>query len=164
MNIDRGRMPPFSTFKAAWRMLMDALGGPVAVDRADITRVGSARLSTYGLVHESAFAPCDVLFEVERAVIEVGGRPEFLMAYADALGFVAVPKAAFEKPVETIDQSIGPASQAFGETLMKVGAAMMDGIVTPSEAKEILPTVQRATAEICELQEALAARAAKGGR
>jgi hypothetical protein len=164
MTQDRGRTLPFSGFKAAWRLLLDALGGVSAVERADITRGSASLLSRYGQVHESVFPPCDILFDIEKAVVEAGGRPEFLHAYADALGFVAVPKAAIEQPAETIDQSIGPASQAFGETLMKVGAAMMDGIVSPAEAKDLLPTVQRATAEICELQEAIAARAAKGGR
>jgi hypothetical protein len=164
MNQDRGRTLPFSSFKAAWRMLLDTLGGVSAVERADITRGSASLLSRYGQVHESAFTPIDIMYEIEMAVVEAGGRPEFLMAYADALGFVAVPKATMENPLPVLDTAAVEAIGAVGQMASAFYEAAKDGVITPKEAEGLAAVGQRAGAEVHEFTEAAKARAAKGAR
>jgi hypothetical protein len=164
MNQDRGRTLPFSGFKAAWRTLLDTLGGVSAVERADITRGSASLLSRYGQVHESAFTPIDIMYEIEKAVVEAGGRPEFLMAYADALGFVAVPKAAMENPLPVLDTAAVEAIGAVGQMASAFYEAAKDGVITPKEAECLATVGQKAGAEVHEFTEAAKARAAKGGR
>lgn len=164
MNVERGRMLPFSGFKAAWRLLLDALGGVAAVERADITRGSVSLLSRYGQVHESAFTPIDIMFEIEKAVVDAGGRPEFLMAYADALGFVAVPKAALENPLPVLDTAAVEAIGAVGQMASAFYEAAKDGVITPKEAENLAAVGQKAGAEVHEFTEAAKARATRGGR
>lgn len=164
MNVERGRTLPFSGFKAAWRLLLDTLGGVAAVERADITRGSASLLSRYGQVHESAFTPIDIMYEIEKAVVEAGGRPEFLYAYADALGFAVAPKAALENPVPVLDQAAVEAIGALGQVASAFHEAAKDGVITPKEAESLAVVGQRAEAEIHEFTEAAKARAAKGGR
>lgn len=163
MNVDAGRTPPFSTFKAAWRHLIDALGGGAEVDRAGITRVGKTRLSNYGLIHDPSFAPADDLYRVEKAVVDAGGRPEFLHAYAEALGYVVVHKGAIENPVPVLDQAAVDAIGALGQIASAFHEAAKDGVITPREAEELATVGQRAGAEVHEFTEAAKARASKGG-
>jgi len=164
MNVERGRMLPFSGFKAAWRLLLDTLGGVAAVERADITRGSASLLSRYGQVHESAFTPIDIMYEIERAVVDAGGRPEFLMAYADALGFVAVPKAAVENPLPVLDTAAVEAIGAVGQMASAFYEAAKDGVITPKEAENLAAVGQKAGAEVHEFTEAAKARATRGGR
>ncbi|MBA1157791.1 phage regulatory CII family protein [Microvirga mediterraneensis] len=164
MSQDRGRILPFSGFKAAWRMLLDTLGGVSAVERADLTRGSASLLSRYGQVHESVFTPIDIMYEIEKAVVDAGGRPEFLMAYADALGFVAVPKAAVENPLPVLDTAAVEAIGAVGQMASAFYEAAKDGVITPKEAENLAAVGQKAGAEVHEFTEAAKARAAKGGR
>ncbi|GGC90620.1 phage regulatory CII family protein [Chelatococcus reniformis] len=165
MNVeDRGRTLPFSQFKAAWRELLNALGGGTAVDRAGITRVGPALLSRYGLVHETAYPPADVLYEVEAATVAAGGAPAFLHAYADALGYVAIPKEAIDQPLQTLHDGAAPVMRDVGELLFKMGVAMRDGAVSAVEAEDMIPEARDACMETHKVLEGLKARARKGRR
>ncbi|KLK91397.1 hypothetical protein AA309_20050 [Microvirga vignae] len=163
MTQERGRTLPFSGFKAAWRMLLDTLGGVSAVERAGITRGSASLLSRYGQVHESAFTPVDIMYEIEKAVVEAGGRPEFLFAYADALGFAVAPKAALENPMPVLDHAAVEAIGALGRVASAFHEAARDGVITPREAEGLATIGSRAEAEIHEFTEAAKARAAKGG-
>ncbi|MEZ0169907.1 hypothetical protein [Microvirga sp. TS319] len=162
MNIERGRMLPYSGLKATWRSLLATLGGGAAVERAEITRGGDSLLSRYGLPHETVFAPVDVMLDIEKAVVEMGGRPEFLHAYADALGFAVAPKAALENPLPVLDQAAVEAIGALGQVASAFHEAAKDGVITPKEAEGLVTIGQRAEAEIHEFTEAARARAAKG--
>ena len=161
---ERGRTLPFSGFKAAWRMLLDTLGGVSAVERANITRGSTSLLSRYGQVHENVFTPVDIMFEIEKAVVEAGGRPEFLHAYADALGFAVAPKSAIENPLPVLDTAAVEAIGAVGQMASAFYEAAKDGVITPKEAECLATVGQKAGAEVHEFTEAAKARAAKGGR
>jgi len=164
MNPDAARTLPFSTFKACWRKLIDALGGGAEVERAGITRVNRARLSNYGLLHDPSFPPADDLYRIEKAVVEAGGRPEFLYAYADALGFAVAPKAAIENPVPVLDHAAVEAIGALGQVASAFHEAARDGVITPREAEGLVDIGRRAEAEVHEFTEAAKARASRGGR
>lgn len=164
MTQDRGRTLPFSGFKAAWRSLLDTLGGVSAVERADITRGSGSLLSRYGQVHESVFVPCDILFDIEKAVVDAGGRPEFLMAYADALGFAVTPKSAIENPLPVLDTAAVEAIGAIGQIATAYYEAAKDGVITPKEAELVAVVSRDGGAKVHVLTEAAMARAAKGAR
>jgi hypothetical protein len=162
MNADAGRTPPFSTFKAAWRQLIDAVGGGTQAER--FTRVNKARLSNYGQIHEPSFAPADDLYRVEKAVVDAGGDPAFLIAYADALGFAVVRKETLANPLPVLDTAAVEAIGAMGQMATAFYEAARDGVITPREAEGLAVVGQKAGAEICEFTEAAKARAARGSR
>jgi hypothetical protein len=136
MNDDRGRDPRFSDLKAAWRRVVDDLGGGAAMTRDRITRIGASLISRYGLVHESCFAPIDVALESEQALVIAGGEPHLLKAYADALGFDIAPKAAADT-ADSLTRQLGRVARASGELVSCVADALDDGIVGQKEGAHL---------------------------
>jgi hypothetical protein len=155
MNDDRGRDPRFSALKAAWRRVVDDLGGGAAMTRDRVTRIGPSLISRYGLMHESCFTPIDVALESELALVIAGEEPHLLKAYADALGFDIAPKAAGET-ANTLTRQLGRVARASGELVSCVADAVDDGIVSQKEGahlKERAREVRELAAGIEEIAE-----------
>lgn len=149
-------MNTYLALKAAMRDLVAAAGGNVRA--AKVSRADSARLSRYGSPQESMHAPIDVISDLEQEV----GDPIVTRILADRAGFVLVPKATLTNPVPAIYDAAAPVMKEVGDVLTKLGKAMIDGVVTPAEADEILPEAREASAQIHALEEALHARSKRG--
>jgi hypothetical protein len=153
---ERGRDPRFSPLKAGWRAVVDELGGVAVMARADVTRVGAALLSRYGLIHESCFVPVDVALECEQAAVRAGGRPHLLAAYADALGFVLVPKAEAEAQQPNFTKHLGEVARETGDVMAHLGEAIGDGVVSAAEAERVRMEVRDAAERLACLDKDLA--------
>lgn len=137
----------YRALKAAFRMLVDEVGGPVAAAR--ITRVSATQLANYGDGNQDAvFAPIDVVADLEAEL----GEPIVTAKLADLSQRDVVPRSpAASVEAEHLARHLGDVSKAMAETVSTVGVAVSDGRVTAEEMRQILKTVAAAHTQLAEL-------------
>lgn len=137
----------YRALKAAFRMLVDEVGGPVAAAR--ITRVSDTMLGNYGDTNRAdCFAPIDVVADLEAEL----GVPIVTAQLADLSQRDVVPRSPPAAPeAEHLARHLGDVSQAMAATVATVGGAVADGHVDADELRQILKTVAAAHTQLAEL-------------
>lgn len=137
----------YKAVKAAFRLLVQEAGGPVAA--AKITRVSDTMLSNYGNPNnEDCFAPIDVVADLEAEV----GTPIVTCKLADLMGFDLVPRNGPDKlEIEHIGRHLGDVSSAMTETIRSMADAMADGRLTAIEMRRMREAAAAAHTQLSEL-------------
>lgn len=118
-------------FKAAVRRAVKLAGGVSAA--AEVVRAHGSQLSHYGNADQSAFAPIDVAFELDRAA----GDDVILRAWADLRGFDLTPRDVEKQVSHDLTVAAGQVARESGELISATIDAAADGKVTPTEARVI---------------------------
>lgn len=122
--------------KRATDTMLSALGGQTKA--ATHTRVGQSTLSTYASVHNAdAFAPIDVIADLEPLTREFPGYPAVTRALCAINGGVFVPLS--EVPTSDADllTMMGRLSKEAGDVTQEICAALSDGRIDRIEQGKI---------------------------
>jgi hypothetical protein len=135
-------MNPYFTLKAAFRELVDSLGGCTRAAKA--TRPDAQRISRYGSIHEAMHAPIDAVLDLEQAAIAAGGEPLVTRALAEHHGFNLVPKCGADDVALDFTRHLGAVAKETGEAVSSLATAIADGTVTPMEAQACIAEAEDA--------------------
>ena len=137
--------------------LVEAAGGCVAA--AHDTRVGAPWLSRYGNPHESAFAPVDVIADLEAR----SGEPVVTRKLAELAGYVLVPVAT-AGGARDLMRHLSVISKEGGDAVSGLAAALADGKVDDAEAERVGRELGEAIAALAHCRSALQALAGRATR
>lgn len=140
----------YLTIRAAFRRLTAACGGQEAA--AAITRADHQRISRYGRVGETMFAPIDVVADLERDA----GQPLVTRELADLAGYLLVAKpAAGAQPVGMRD--LAQLAKETGDAVADLADALADVDITAAEASRVRVQVREAMEVMARIDAGLAA-------
>ena len=154
-------LPPHQQdVKAAFVDLVRAYGGQEAASALVGGRVRQQAISDFGLRNVPAFAPLDIVIELERRTVGAPGWPHVTRALARThdLLLVTPPRAATDAAGDLVGQ-LGCLAGACGRLHESAGAALADGRLHVDERRALAMMARQAMTELASL-EALVAGAA----
>lgn len=126
--------------KKGTRDLIAVLGGSSDAAKAIRQPKRQARLSHYSLPNTDAFAPIDVVVELEDAAAGAPGAPFAVRAMAYELGFelFKLPDLA---AIDHVDwaKHLACVGKEAGDVMGRLGAALADSKFSKSERKALIP-------------------------
>lgn len=125
------------------------------------------RVGLTGKMLSNKVCPTDAIHKLtlDEAVriSEMARNPAILHAFAERLGFVAIPTAEMAD-ADDIGHAIATVASEFGDYVRIVDAAVADGKVTPRELREAQAELVELIAAATQLQGMIAARSRAGAR
>lgn len=108
---------------------------------ASYTRVQKTQLHGYANINQPYIVPLDVAIDLDQAAHCFGGHAPILTAYANALGYWAIPNHI--GPGD-FGQDMGEFAETSGDILATAMRILSDGRIDPHEAQEITPKLAHA--------------------
>lgn len=150
--------PAKQGLKVATTALFAAVGGqePAAMS----CRVGQSKLSDYGNVFKpEAFAPIDVVIDLEAITRGLPGAPHVTRYLALRAGFALVPLPQARPTVVTFEVHLAACAKETADVITAL-ATSLNGGVCQREAKAVRAEIAHAVQVLMDLDAALAEREA----
>lgn len=127
--------------KRATDEMLSALGGQTKA--APFTRVGQSTLSTYASVHNrDAFAPIDVIADLEPLTRDADGFPHVTRALCAVMGGVFVPLPDVPAGEADMLTAMGGLSKDAGDVAQVICASLADGRIDRQEQDKIRQAIR----------------------
>ena len=149
--------------KKGFRDLVETLGGSSDAAKAIRQPARQPRISIYSVNNSDAFAPQDLIVELEDAAAGAPGAPFAVRAMAYELGFelFKLPEVHTQTGAEW-SQHLCSVGKEAGDVMARLGAALANKDVSAREAKGLIPEARELVTVAVQLLTALEVRAEDG--